>query len=92
MRNREPDIFEQIGAFLTKNPIYFGWLVIAVGILFLVEAVIDAEWLFGHAKTFNLDKIEGWVSFFGRNTARLIVGINGLILIIIGIVCVILSW
>lgn len=92
MKNREPDIFEKAGAFFTKNPGYFGWFIIVVGVLFLAMAITNGEWLFGNARTFNLGKIEGWVNFFGRNTARVIVGSIGLLIISIGIIWIYISF
>ena len=95
MNDKEPRIDDKIGDKLkqlfTENPSYFGWFIVAVGVMFVVTAVIDAEWLFGHARTFNLGRIEGWVNFFGRNATRAIVGGIGLFIITIGIVWVWIS-
>ena len=95
MNDREPRIDDKIGDKLkhlfAENPSCFGWFIVAVGVLFIAAAIMDAEWLFGHARTFNLSRIEGWVNFFGRNTTRVIVGGTGLFIIAIGIIWVWIS-
>ncbi len=60
---------------------------IGVGIMFIIGAIKDWNWLFGDVSpvTYNLSKLDGIINLFGRKTGRIISGIGGFILILIGI-------
>jgi hypothetical protein len=81
-------MIEKIKDFFTENPEYFGFFFVFVGVLCLVSAIKDANWLFGNVSgvDYNLKKIDGWVNFFGRKTARVIAGIMSVLTILAGIV------
>jgi hypothetical protein len=68
-----------------NNPQLLGIFVIAFGIFVIVLALSNAEWFFGNSLTFNLEKVQGWIRFFGRNITRVIIGIFGIFMIIFGI-------
>jgi uncharacterized membrane protein HdeD (DUF308 family) len=67
------------------NPQLLGIFVILFGIFSIVLAISNAEWFFGNSLTFNLEKIQGWIRFFGRNTTRIIMVIFGIFMIVFGI-------
>jgi hypothetical protein len=69
----------------SNNPQILGVFVIVFGIFTIVLALSNAEWFFGNSLTFNLEKVQGWIRFFGRNTTRVIIGIFGIFMIIFGI-------
>ena len=74
---------------LTKNPQYFGLLVVIVGVVMLISAIKGAKWLFEDdvsAVTYNMKKIDGLINMFGKKVARIIVGIGSVVAIIAGIV------
>lgn len=83
----EPGIFDDINDFLSVHPYYFGIFFALIGIGLLLSAVYDANWLFGDVNrtTYNMKRIDGWVNFFGRKTARIITGISSIIVILGGI-------
>lgn len=64
---------------------YGGFFFIIMGIFMLVMAITNSNMLFGNSKTFNVNKIQGWVNLFGRNTTRVIVMFMGVFLIGFGI-------
>ena len=80
-------MLEKLKIILTKNPHYFGIFIVFVGVLVLLSAITDANWLFGNVNTtdYNLEKIDGWVNFFGRKTARVISGVFSVVVILGGI-------
>lgn len=73
--------------FLTENPHYLGLFFALIGIVCLIAAVVDANWLFGdvNTTTYNLKKIDGWVNFFGRKPARVISGVFSTVVILSGL-------
>jgi uncharacterized membrane protein YidH (DUF202 family) len=82
---------EQIKQFFedlfTENPHYFGFFIVFVGVLVLLAAIFDWNWLFGNVSgvTYNLKKIDGWVNWFGRRNARIISGVFAVLLILGGL-------
>jgi hypothetical protein len=78
---------ENAKEFLTENPHFFGIFIALFGLVMLVSAIVDANWLFGDVNTldYNLKKIDGWVNFFGRRNARIISGIGSALTILAGI-------
>jgi hypothetical protein len=78
----------QIINFFKTKPQYFGFIISIFGVLMLLGAIFNANFIFGDGsgpKSFNLTKIIGIVSMFGRLPARIIVGIMGIFMIIFGI-------
>jgi hypothetical protein len=77
---------DKLKSFLAGNPHYLGLFFALFGIAGLICAVTDSNWLFGDVSkvTYNLKKIDGWVNFFGRKTARFISGIISVIIILSG--------
>lgn len=75
---------DQIKAFLSENPKYIFLFCLSIGVGGLVCAIIDADWIFGDVNRacYNLKKIDGWVNFFGRKTARVIAGIISILVIL----------
>lgn len=80
------DIFQQIGSFLSSNALYTGLFFSIVGFLILLACIFDSSWLFGGARTYNVSKIEGMVNTYGRKTTRVIIGLDGILLVVLGIV------
>lgn len=80
-------MIDKVKIFLTENPHYLGIFFALIGVVGLISAITDANWLFGdvNTTTYNLKKIDGWVNFFGRNTARVISGVFSVIVIVAGI-------
>jgi len=78
-------MLEEITEFFAKNPQYFGIIFFCFGILMLVSAIKNWEWLFA-GSSYNLNKIEGINNFFGRGIARIVAGIGGVMVIIASIV------
>ena len=78
---------ERIKQFFTDNPRFFGLFIVFVGVGGLVCAIIDVDWLYGDVNrtTYNLTKIDGWVNFFGRKTARILSGILSVVVILSGL-------
>lgn len=74
-----------LNSFLNINSQYGGIFLIIFGVLILLLAISNAEWFFGENKTFNIEKIQGWVNLFGRNTTRFIMGLMAVFLIAFGI-------
>ena len=72
---------------LTENPHYFGFFIVFVGVLVLLAAIFDWNWLFGNVNTldYNMKKIDGWVNIFGRKTARIISGVFSVLVILCGL-------
>ena len=73
---------------LRKNPHYFGIFFILLGIVFLISAILDANWLFEDdvsGVTYNPNKIDGWINFFGREISRWLVGVLAVVLMLSGV-------
>jgi uncharacterized membrane protein len=73
---------------INNNPKYFGIIICILGIFILLGAIFNSNFIFGDGsepKSFNLKKIRGWVSMFGRTVTRIIVGIFGIFMLIFGI-------
>jgi hypothetical protein len=79
---------EKIQQFLSENPLRSGVLIVAAGILLLLAAVCNWNWLFGDVTpmTYNTGKIDGMVNLFGRKTARIVCGILSVLTIAGGLV------
>lgn len=82
------DIFKQIGIFIVNNPVCYGILIIVLGILLLLSAIYDVNFIFRENASYNMQKIEGWVNIFGRKTARFMVGSMSIVLMIIGMLTI----
>jgi len=80
-------------AILTANPHYFAIFIVFVGVVCLIAAITDANWLFGNVSgvTYNLRKIDGWVNLFGRKIARIISGVFSVIVILLGLIWFVLG-
>jgi hypothetical protein len=89
MNHNEPDIFEKIGALLSKDPHNFGWFVLGVGVFILVASIFNWNWIF-EGRSVNLQKIEGIANIFGRNAARVYFGLVGIACIVAGIIVLII--
>jgi hypothetical protein len=79
---------EKTRIFFADNPHYFGIVFAIFGIVLLLSAVYNANWLFGkdvNSSTYSLKKLDGWINMFGRNTARIVIGIVSMISILAGI-------
>jgi len=78
---------EKAKSFLTANPHFLGIFFAFAGVVVLISAIIDANWLFGdvNTTTYNLEKIDGWVNFFGRKPARIIAGVFAVLTILGGL-------
>lgn len=71
--------------FLSKFPKeYMGFIFVAFGAIILIGAWLNWDWVLeGNGKIMNI----AWISdTFGRTTARVIMGIGGVLITIIGIV------
>jgi hypothetical protein len=81
-------MIESVKTFFTDNPHFLGIFFALVGVVCLISAIKDANWLFGNVSglDYNLKKIDGWVNFFGRKTARIIAGFFSVLAILAGIV------
>ena len=81
-------MIEKIQVCVNAHPELFGILFLIIGVVILVSALLDANWLFGDVSgsTYDLRKIDGWVNMFGRKTARVVAGIGGITVCIAGVV------
>ena len=80
---------EKVKEFVSANPQVFGLLFALAGVVGLLAAIFDAEWLFKKdvsGVTYSLKKIDGWINVFGRRTARVAVGVGSVALIAAGAV------
>ena len=78
---------EKVKEFLSANPQVFGLLFALAGVVGLLAAILDADWLFKKdvsGVTYSLKKIDGWINMFGRRTARVAVGVGSVVLIAAG--------
>jgi predicted transporter len=59
---------ENIQQFLSDNPVIYGFFLFLLGLLFLLGAIFDWNWIYGNVSpvNYNLEKIDGIVNFFGR--------------------------
>ncbi|MFR9165931.1 MAG: immunity 17 family protein [Dysgonomonas sp.] len=73
--------------YFIQNKALGGVFFIAVGIMLIVGAVKNWNWIFGDVSpvTYDLTKLDGIINIFGRKTARVFAGIGGVILILCGI-------
>jgi hypothetical protein len=57
---------EKIKEFFAANPHYFGIVIVFIGVMGLLAAIFDWNWVFGNVSgvTYNMKKIDGWVIFF----------------------------
>ncbi|KZX16294.1 hypothetical protein [Methanobrevibacter curvatus] len=66
-----------------------------IGISAFCSSYFDLDLVFGDKeaapKSFNTQKIEGWVSLFGRRTARIILAVGGIVIMLVGIVIILLN-
>jgi hypothetical protein len=78
---------DKIKNILTENPHYLGLIIAFLGLLGLICAIVNANWLYGDVNkmTYNMKKIDGWVNFFGRKTARVISGVISVVIIAAGL-------
>ena len=68
----------------------YGYLLVAAGgLLLLLGAILNWDWVLeGDGRMINI----AWISNqFGRNVARIIVGINGCIILVLGVTMFFLS-
>jgi len=65
---------------------FAGLIVAAGGVIILVGVILDADWLFNNmAHSYNLEKVVGWVNFFGRQPVRIFVGVSSIGMIAFGL-------
>ena len=69
MNIRNYNMSEKLQNLIIENPHYVGLFMIVVGIVGVVIALNDVNWLFGDRK------IEGLVNFFGWKAVRIISGV-----------------
>ena len=86
-------MIDKLKIFLSLNPHYIGLFIALVGVVLLIAAIKDANWLFGDVSgvTYSLKKIDGWVNLFGRKTARIIAGVFDVIMILAGLLVFLLG-
>jgi hypothetical protein len=86
-------IFDDIAVFFRSHPAVIGVLVAVVGLFLFLAAILNWNWIFGDVSraNYSLCKIDGLVNLFGRKTARIIVGLFGLVIIFAGLLIVGLS-
>lgn len=78
------NIFEKITTFFRENPQYAKLILPLFGVLLLVGAICNWEWLFENdGRVFNL----AWVKYnISETFARILVGGIGVLLIILGVI------
>lgn len=88
MTDRLNKITSFIQLYIIDNKAWGGLFFILIGILFLIGAIKDWNWIFGNVSptTYNLRKLDGIINMFGRKTGRVFAGIGGVLIIICGIV------
>lgn len=78
--NEKQDFFEKI----QSNPSLAGLFIAGVGVALLIAVIMDADWILeGGNGFFNIASIS---KYFGRNTARILMGILFIILIGSGLI------
>lgn len=85
---------EKMNEFFTNNPHVFGLLFAIFGVFMLISAIRGSKWLFHDdvsGVTYSLKKIDGWINMFGIKTARVVVGIGAVCIIIAGLLWFFLS-
>ena len=78
-------MIEKIKDFFSEYPQLFGIVFCFFGILLLLAAIKNWEWLLG-GPSWNLEKLEGISNFYGRTVARIVSGVFGVSAIVAGIV------
>ena len=78
-------MLEKLKDFFSQYPQLFGIVFVLFGVLLLVAAIKNWEWILG-GPSWNLQKLEGISNFFGRTVARIVAGVFGVTAIIAGIV------
>ena len=75
----------EIESFFMNNPKNFGYVFIALGILLLLGAICNWQWMVKSRHTYNLSKIDGWTNWFGPTVGRILYGMVGAAFLIWGI-------
>ncbi|MDR2953626.1 MAG: immunity 17 family protein [Prevotella sp.] len=80
-------IRETLEEWVKEYPVILPLFCIVLGILLLLACILDWNWIFGDISGSNYDprKIDGLVNMFGRKTARFLVSILSIFLIVIGV-------
>lgn len=81
-------MLDNLKTFFKENPQYFGLLFIAFGIIMLISSIKGSKWLFEKdvsTLTYNVNKIDGLINLFGKKTARIIVAVSSIVVILSGI-------
>ena len=78
---------ELVQVHLIDNKAWGGLFMIGCGLLFLMAAIRDWNWVFGNVSktTYSLAKLDGIINKFGRKTGRVFAGIGGVVVILCGI-------
>ena len=81
---------ENIQQFLSDNPVIYGFFLFLLGLLFLLGAIFDWNWIYGNVSpvNYNLEKIDGIVNFFGRKTARVVSGVFFVLMMLGGVLVI----
>ncbi|WP_295937887.1 hypothetical protein [uncultured Alistipes sp.] len=80
-------MFEKIRTFFQERPEYFGLFFILFGVVMLISGIRGSAWLFDRdvsGVTYSLRKIDGWINMFGKTTARVVVCIGAVMVILAG--------
>ena len=68
------------------NKAWAGLVLIAFGILILIGAIRNWDWIFKPSPvTYSLAKLDGIINTFGRTTGRIVAGIGSVLVILFGI-------
>ena len=80
---------ERANEYFKASPGLFGYVIIGLGVMFIIGAIRDWNWLLegGDGKVFN---ITWFIATFGRKAARVMYGITGGVCILIGIAWIII--
>jgi hypothetical protein len=78
-------MLEKLKEYFIKNPQFLGILFVICGVVLLLAAIKNWEWVFSGA-SYNTKKLEGISNMWGRGIARAAAGIGGAAVIIAGIV------
>lgn len=76
-------LIDKVQAYFQNSPNQFGWVLVAVGVVFLWGSIQKWEWVFqGDGRLFNI----AWLrEQFGDRAAQIAFGLFSVILIIVGI-------
>lgn len=87
MRQSLQQYIDFFNLYIIESKAWGGILISGLGIMLLIGAFKDWNWLFGEVSgaTYDLRKLDGIINMFGRKTGRVVTGIAGFILIPIGI-------